>query len=60
MWPDYDNNYHLCTFGIGRGLRDWVCRNPCKVTDRKILAMLAENAAPTAVPLICWKENVAK
>ena len=34
----------------------WCCvpRKFCSVTDKKMLAIVGENAAPIAVPWVCW------
>ena len=37
------------------GLIFCVCRNEVMMEDIKMLAIVGENAAPIAVPLICWK-----
>ena len=41
------------------GLWAWVLRNLRRTTDRKILAIVGEKAAPIAVLFTCWNVKSA-
>ena len=44
----------ICRFR-SRGRCSYVCKNRRRNTDMNMLAMVGENAAPIAVPSVCWK-----